>query len=118
MSSIKLNNQYVSTSIGVTEEERGHYQTLKVTTELFVSQSFNGIDDQLESTIDYAEVALLIQQVAQEKSRKLLEQLADEITQKMLKTFCVDKVTIGIEKFILPQMESVCIRHMATKDSL
>jgi len=103
---IFIRGQKVSCHIGVPEEERLEAQELLIHTTLIPPVSMGGMDDEILKTIDYHQVYLRIAEVAGERSRKLLETLAEDLAGMILSEFSVDSVAIEIEKFILPNAHS------------
>jgi phosphoglycolate phosphatase/dihydroneopterin aldolase len=51
-----------------------------------------------------------------QRPRKLLETLAEEIAADLLKTFPIQKLTLEIKKFILPDTRHVSVQIVRTKD--
>ena len=68
------------------------------------------LEDDIGRTIDYHAVAVLAEQVAVERPRKLIETLAEDVADGILANFAVRQVTIEIEKFILPNTRSVGVK--------
>jgi dihydroneopterin aldolase len=91
--------------IGVPEDERGEPQTLRAHLTLEVEQF--PIEDEIEGTVDYKAVADRVVALAATGERKLIETLAQEIAGLVLREFAVSKVTVEIEKFILPETDWV-----------
>jgi dihydroneopterin aldolase len=108
---IRVIDLEVHTYIGVPEEERRNPQRLLVSFELSVDSFTHAAStDNIAWTIDYANVARHIQQVAARRSRKLLETLAEEIAVDLLNAFPIRKVTLEIKKFILHDAQYVSVR--------
>lgn len=96
--------------IGVPDEERAMPQVLKIHLELVPQNGFSGLNDDIEKTVNYYEVSLRVKELAAERSRKLIETLADEVCAMILAEFAVLEVTLEIEKFILPDTDFVGLR--------
>ena len=73
------------------------------------SQGFDGLADNISRTIDYHAVAIEIQQLAASRPRRLIETLATEICDFLLRNHPLSKVAISIEKHILPDTECVAV---------
>tara|TARA_R110002096_G_scaffold292391_3_gene486923 strand:+ start:9196 stop:9564 length:369 start_codon:yes stop_codon:yes gene_type:complete len=99
----------VSSHIGVPDEERAIPQTLEVDVTLFPIQKLAGLADDLEKTINYYEVWLLVRNRAAERPRKLIETLAEELAEQILANFALSAVEITVRKFILPDTGSVSV---------
>jgi dihydroneopterin aldolase len=74
----------VMAPVGVLEEERARPQPLSIDCALDVDLAVAGASDDLEDTVNYAEVALLADQLARARHHELLESLADEIASGIL----------------------------------
>ncbi len=104
----------VSCHIGVPEEERAQPQELILHVTLSPFSDPEPLEDNIALTIDYHAVALHVEQVATEKPRKLIETLAEDVASSVLTNFPVSRVSIEIEKFILPNTRSVGVRITRT----
>ena len=91
--------------IGVPAEERVEAQRLRVHLTLHVG-SFP-MKDEIEGTVDYKEVADRVRDLAGKGERQLIERLAQEIADLVLKEFAVRKVRVELEKFILAETDWV-----------
>ena len=91
--------------IGVPDEERAEPQTLRAHLTMEVEQF--PVDDEIEGTVDYKAVSDRVVEFAGEGERKLIETLAQEIAGLILREFAVSKVTVELEKFILPETDWV-----------
>jgi len=98
----------VRTHIGVPSEERAEPQELVIHLSLKVGEFAR--EDCIEGTVDYQKVAERVEELAQEKERKIIETFANEIADCLLKEFSIEKVTVEIEKRILPQTDWVGVR--------
>lgn len=106
---IEIRRLKISTRIGVPDEEQAQCQTLLATVKMTPSQGFNGLADHISRTIDYHAVSLEIQTIAASKPRRLIETLALEIADHLLKNHPLKTVAITIEKHILPDTECVAV---------
>ena len=100
----------VSCFIGVPEKEREERQTLHLTIEMVPRREFAGLEDRLERTVDYNEVANRVGELVGKRPRKLIETLADEVAVMILEEFAVREVSVEVEKDILPATEAVLVR--------
>ncbi|MBT5236828.1 dihydroneopterin aldolase [Candidatus Peregrinibacteria bacterium] len=108
MDTILIQDLKVSTHIGITEEERADKQELKVSVWIRTDIQAIAKSDDINDAIDYAEVALKIQELG-ETERKTLERFVEDIAQMILDTFCTEDVSVSVDKFALPDAERVAI---------
>lgn len=104
---IFIRGLHVACNIGVPDKERAEPQGLLVSANFSPYSSVDPIDDDIERTIDYHAVAIRLEEVCEEKPRKLIETLAEDLAEMVLAEFSVCQVTIEIEKFILPNTRCV-----------
>ena len=87
---------------GVSESERQAGQKYEVDVELTLSLAAAGCTDDLQHTVDYAEVVDLIIETGTEKSFRLIEALAETSASRILNRFAVDEVRITVKKLSPP----------------
>ncbi|MCX7712527.1 MAG: dihydroneopterin aldolase [Chthoniobacterales bacterium] len=104
---IIIHSLEILSRIGVPSEERSSPQRLLIDVEIFPSNSFVSIDDSIEKTIDYSQIALQITTLASQRPRNLIETLAWECAKHIFDNFLVNKVTVRVRKFILPNADFV-----------
>lgn len=107
--SINIKGLRLVTTIGVPDEERASPQSLAVNVKISLSHSFKGFDDKIEHTINYFDVAQRLREVASTGERKLIETLAEDLAAAVVSFDGVCAVTLELEKFILPDCESVSV---------
>lgn len=83
-----------SCNIGVSSEERRKKQKILIDAELFLNPTYV---KNLGETIDYRRVYNLIEKMA-EKEYKLIESLAQDIADEILKNFKVKEILIRVKK--------------------
>ena len=105
----------VECRIGVSDEERSAPQRLLISLELERDFSDAAQADDLTKTIDYHAVWLRVREICSEKERRLIETLAEEIAEIILREFSPETVRVEIRKFILPETRhvAVCIERRA-----
>lgn len=96
--------------IGVPEDERAAWQTLQADVSLRPGVRFEEMHDDLALTVDYAAVALRLRTLAAEKPRRLIETLAAEMADCVLKEFGAVEVGVELRKRILPGCDHVAVR--------
>jgi len=96
MDKIIIKNAKFLCNVGVTEEERKEKQKIIVDVELYFDMK--DITDSIENTIDYSEVNKKIKELIEKKGYNLIETLAKEIADSVLKNFNTEKVHIIVKK--------------------
>ena len=84
--------------LGVKEEEREVRQKISLDVELSLNLEETAQKDDLEKTVDYEKVYNLIKERIEAKKYHLLEALAQDIAQEILKNFKVEEVLIQAKK--------------------
>jgi dihydroneopterin aldolase len=97
------------TQIGVPDEERASWQSLKVDLALSLRGRVENFGDDLSATVDYDAVAKQVRALAADRPRKLIETLAAEMAQVLLETRPIDAVEVTIKKRILPGVDYVAV---------
>lgn len=103
--------------IGVPLEERAIAQTVTVSAEIELKESWRGKDDHLSATLDYAAVAQTLRELAARGDRQLIETLADDLAAAILENKAVAKVSLEVEKYILPDCDGVAVRVVRANHS-
>jgi len=102
--------------VGVPEAERAKPQRLLVTVEMDHDFTAAARHDRLQETIDYHAVAVRLAGIGRRRSWKLIETLAVDMAEMILREFKPKRVNIEIRKFILPQTRHVAVRVTRPKD--
>jgi FolB domain-containing protein len=108
MDRIVIQDLTVFFRVGVPEEERAKPQRLTLSVEM--ERDFSGTGDDLERTIDYQAVSRRLLDYGQGRSWKLIETLALELAEMILREFKPAGVTVEVKKFILLQARHVAVR--------
>jgi dihydroneopterin aldolase len=98
MDIIYINDLRVNTVIGVWEWERRIRQTLVMHLEMGVDISFAGESDDLSKTVDYKAVSDRVMNFTRKSEFKLVEALAEKISEIILKEFGVRWLRLSISK--------------------
>jgi phosphoglycolate phosphatase len=104
---LRIRQLRVRSHIGVPPEERVKAQELKVTLAIEVAAGIIGLEDDFSRTIDYYQVAERIKTLAGSGERQLIENLAEEIADFVLKEFGAAGVKVEVDKPILANCEGV-----------
>jgi dihydroneopterin aldolase len=110
MDQIIISELEVFMRVGVPEAERAKPQRLLLTVELEHDFTAAARDDRLQETIDYQAVALRLAGFGRRRSWKLVETLAVDMAEMILREFKPRRVRIEIKKFILPRTSHVAVR--------
>lgn len=98
MDKIIINGLQVKSLIGVYEWERKAQQTLILDAEISLDLSKAAKSDKVSDTLDYAAIALAIEELCGHATFELLEALADHIIQHLFTYEGVKQVVISITK--------------------
>ncbi len=93
--------------VGVPAEERAQPQRLLLTVQLGHDFEVAAIHDDLRRTIDYFEVVQRLLKFGENRSWRLIETLAVEIADSLLREFHPRSVAVEVKKFILPEARYV-----------
>ena len=113
MDRIAIQDLTVFYHVGVPDAERANPQRLSLTVEM--ERDFSQIGDALERTIDYQALSQRLLDFGRGRSWRLIETLAVELAEMILREFKPSRVTVEVKKFILPQARHVSVR--ATRPS-
>jgi dihydroneopterin aldolase len=104
---IHIQELELAARIGVPDDERAQAQRLTASITMWPATGFDQMRDDLNKTIDYAEVVREVQAFVSERSDKLIETLADAIAGHLLHAFALQRVRIELRKFVLPKTKFV-----------
>ncbi len=110
MNKIIIEDLEVSYHVGVPDEERARPQRLLITVEMEHDFSAAAQSDDLGGTIDYFAVTQRLLGFGKGQSWKLIEKLANDIAELVLKDFHAAAVEVTIKKFIIPQTRFVAVK--------
>ncbi len=110
MDTIFINGLETRFHVGVPDAERAQPQRLLLWLALEHDFSAAAATDDLNETINYAAVAQRLLRLGDGREWKLIETLAVEIADLMLREFGARRATVEVRKFILPETESVAVR--------
>jgi FolB domain-containing protein len=108
--SIVIRDLEVWYRVGVPDEERAQPQRLLLTVELVHDFSAAALGDDLNRTIDYYAVSQRLLRFGEGRSWKLIETLAVEIAESILKEYGPRRVAVEVQKFIIPETRHVAVR--------
>jgi dihydroneopterin aldolase len=95
--------------VGVPDEERARPQRLLADLRFCSSIQSVSLDDDITRTVDYHAAGVRVVELAAKQQRKLIETLADDIAESLLREFGLRWIEVTIRKFILPNTEWVSV---------
>lgn len=106
---IRIEQLEVFAHIGVPDEERAASQRLVFNITFWPAHNGPELGDDIARTVDYAAVCAETRSFVQGRSDRLIETLADALANHLLGVFMIQRVTIELRKFILPDVEFVSV---------
>lgn len=105
---LQLEDLEIWTHIGVPDKERDQPQKLLISLNFSISTP-NA--DEISQTIDYAKVALAIEDFAKTRSCQLIENLIQKLADFLQQQFAITHLELTIKKFILPNCRWVAVSY-------
>jgi dihydroneopterin aldolase len=115
---IEIRGLRLQTRVGVTDGERAIPQEVRVDLYFAPARGLFDLNDDLGSTIDYSAMADVAREVAASGERRLIETLAEEILEAVLRSFLVEETEVTVHKYALPGTDSVGVRLWRRADNL
>jgi 7,8-dihydroneopterin aldolase/epimerase/oxygenase len=106
---IRIEQLEISARIGVPEEERVTPQRLTINISFWPYQQTRDLADNIHNAVNYSVVADETKSFVRDQSVNLIETLADQVAAHLLKTFPIQKVTVEVRKFALPDAKYVSV---------
>ena len=106
---IRIEQLEISARIGVPEEERVTPQRLTINISFWPYQQTRDLADNIHNAVNYSVVADETKSFVRGQSVNLIETLADQVAGHLLKTFPIQKVTVEVRKFALPDAKYVSV---------
>lgn len=107
---IRIAELEIMARIGVPDEERAQPQRLTVSLVLQTAVNFADLNDDFSRAVDYAAVCEEIRRFATSRQDKLIETMAHEMAEHLLRNFRLARVELELRKFILPETRYVAVR--------
>ena len=95
--------------VGVPEKERASAQRLTVDITFWPQHRTRDPEDKIDKTVNYSAVAEAARNFARDQSVNLIETLADRLAMHLLGKFAVQKITVELRKFVLPDAKYVSV---------
>jgi dihydroneopterin aldolase len=116
MDKIHIEGLQIYSLIGVYDWEREAKQALLVDLVLFTDLQTAAVSDNVADTLNYAEVAQCVKEVAAQSEFELLEALANQIIYRIFEVFPLDKISLKLSKpEILPEAQNVAVELTRTR---
>lgn len=96
--------------VGVPDAERVNAQRLLLTIEMTSDFAAAAKTDGIADTIDYYAVTQRLLKFGEGRSWKLIEKLASDIAESILKEFKPLVVSVEVKKFIIPEAKYVSVK--------
>jgi len=109
MSRINIVDLEVFYQIGVTDAERAKPQRLLISVEMDYDFSAAVLNDRLDRTINYFDVAQELLKYGEGRNWKLLEKLTANVADLIMNRFKPEALTVEIKKFPIPQARYVSV---------
>ena len=110
MSQISLVDLEVFYRVGVPDEERAQPQRLLLTVELEADFTAAAKTDAIADTINYFAVTQRLLGFGERREWKLIEKLAADLADMILREFKPNAVSVEVKKFIIPQARYVSVQ--------
>jgi 7,8-dihydroneopterin aldolase/epimerase/oxygenase len=110
MDTITISDLEVHYRVGVPDAERAQPQRLLLTVEMEHDFAAAAAGDDLRQTIDYYAVSRRLLALGEGREWKLIETLACEVADLILRSFQAASVTVEVKKFILPEARHVSVK--------
>jgi 7,8-dihydroneopterin aldolase/epimerase/oxygenase len=106
---IHIEELEVFARVGVSDEERAAPQRLVLNVTFWPRVSLRHLGEDISRTIDYSAVCAETRRLATARSDRLLETLAGEIADHLLRTFPARRVAVEVRKFALPDAQYAAV---------
>jgi dihydroneopterin aldolase len=100
--------------VGVPDAERAQPQRLLLTVEMESDFTAAAKSDSIADTINYYAVTQRLLKFGDGREWKLIEKLAADIADTVLKEFKPQSVAVEVKKFIIPEARHVSVRFTKT----
>lgn len=109
---IRIQELELLAHVGVPDEERAQPQRLTVSISLQPRNHFADLADDLSRTIDYAAICADLRDFVAGREDKLIETLANDMAEHLLRRSAATRVELELRKFVLPETRYVAA-HVA-----
>ncbi len=106
---IHIEQLEVFAHIGVPDVERASPQRLTFNMTLWPAGGLRNLDDQIARAVDYSAVCEATRNFVQDRSDRLIETLADAVATHLLENFQLERITVELRKYIMPDVQFVSV---------
>ena len=106
---IHIQGLEVFAHLGVPDEERAAAQRLTFNLALWPARPFGDLNDEIERAVNYAAVCAEVKEFVQGRRDRLVETLANALALCLLEKFEIQRITVELRKYILPEVEFVSV---------
>ncbi len=106
---IHIEELEVFAHVGVPDSERAAAQRLTFHLTLWPARPMDAANDDLGRAVNYATVCAEVEEFVKPRRDRLIETLANAVALHLLKTFAIQRITVELRKFILPQVKFVAV---------
>jgi FolB domain-containing protein len=106
---IHIEQLEVLAHIGVPDDERSQPQRLTISITFWPLKQAQEMGDDIARAVNYATVCNETRNLVHDRGDRLIETLADALAIHLLEAFEIQRITIEIRKFILPDVEFVSV---------
>jgi dihydroneopterin aldolase len=107
---IRIKELELMARVGVPDEERAQPQRLTISLVLQPRRPFGELGNDLTRATDYAAVCAEVRHFVSGRQDKLIETLAHETAEYLLRKFDLVQIELEVRKFILPETRYVAVR--------
>ena len=104
-----INGLSATCRVGVHEWEQANPQQVLIDVELEINAAKAAARDDVVDALDYERLVSAVQQLAQERTYRLLETMAEDIATLILQVFDTPQVLVRVTKRALPAIHSAAI---------
>lgn len=106
---IHIEQLEVFAHLGVPDDERSQTQRLTIGITFLPCLAGPELEDDIGRAVDYAAVCAETKKFVQTRADRLIETLANALANHLLAVFEMQRITIELRKFILPDVEFVSV---------
>ena len=106
---VRIERLEIFAHIGVPDEERASTQRLTFNIGLWPVRQAGELGDDIAHAVNYATVCAETLKFVASRRDKLIETLADGLAGHLLGRFEIQRVTVELRKYILPEVEFVSV---------
>lgn len=106
---VQVEQLEIRARVGLTEAERAQRQRLTVSMKMWPHSALVDLADNIQNTLDYSKICGETKEFVRDRSYKLIETLADRLAAHLLARFAMQRITIELRKFVLPDTKFVAV---------